>query len=575
MPSERIVTELKLLGHRAYVSGMQYASSSTASLDTATSRLGRTAGSVGGYVDTLGQKLWTLGRYTGIAVGAMGAAAVTMGIEFNANMERAEVGMETLLKSGKLARRTVENVRDFALKAPLFGVEQMMTSAQQLIGAGYDAKKIVPLLTTFSDTLSAMGRKPEDLQRMTYAFVQMMSKGQISAEELRGQLGEIFPAQRTLAKEMGMTSKELADKMKEGAIKGKKPLLALLTGMEKEFGGGTAKMAGTFTGMWANIRESTKYTMGVLFEPLFLALRDDVFPEVQAFGANFVEVLENNNMTADQKWARLKQLAQIHFGPLARDIEKYIEDADVGGKIADALDAALPVIMDKATEYGWKAAQHFAKAWWEADIWTKIFTGLLLLTKMGAFRAAGTAAAEIFVRRFTDTTTSPASQTKFDESGKKGGRRWGRAMGRAAGFAALAGFAYIFWPQIENQIKSFAEETKDRASGLWSGLKDIGGQMWKDWTGPITGSKGWRDLFGGPGGGIPKNKRALGGPVLPSIPYVVGERGPEIFVPRMPGQIIPDASGAFQLVVPATFNVDGKTFAKSIARTTSETMARR
>lgn len=37
--------------------------------------------------------------------------------------------------------------------------------------------------------------------------------------------------------------------------------------------------------------------------------------------------------------------------------------------------------------------------------------------------------------------------------------------------------------------------------------------------------------------------RAAGGPVSPSRAYVVGERGPEIFVPRLPGDIIPHGRG--------------------------------
>lgn len=43
-------------------------------------------------------------------------------------------------------------------------------------------------------------------------------------------------------------------------------------------------------------------------------------------------------------------------------------------------------------------------------------------------------------------------------------------------------------------------------------------------------------LFGLPG-------RALGGPVSPATPYLVGERGPELFVPTSAGRIEPNAVG--------------------------------
>ena len=47
--------------------------------------------------------------------------------------------------------------------------------------------------------------------------------------------------------------------------------------------------------------------------------------------------------------------------------------------------------------------------------------------------------------------------------------------------------------------------------------------------------------------------RALGGPVSGGVPYLVGERGPEIMVPRMAGTVIPNhgigAAGAVEVTV--------------------------
>ncbi|GAB4128185.1 MAG: hypothetical protein Kow00104_13570 [Rhodothalassiaceae bacterium] len=39
--------------------------------------------------------------------------------------------------------------------------------------------------------------------------------------------------------------------------------------------------------------------------------------------------------------------------------------------------------------------------------------------------------------------------------------------------------------------------------------------------------------------------RATGGPVTPAQPYIVGERGPELFVPRNAGEILPNGRGGF------------------------------
>ena len=57
-------------------------------------------------------------------------------------------------------------------------------------------------------------------------------------------------------------------------------------------------------------------------------------------------------------------------------------------------------------------------------------------------------------------------------------------------------------------------------------------------------------LLGAPG-------RATGGPVAPGRAYMVGERGPEIFVPTAAGRIETGASGAGARDIRITVNVGG------------------
>ena len=53
-------------------------------------------------------------------------------------------------------------------------------------------------------------------------------------------------------------------------------------------------------------------------------------------------------------------------------------------------------------------------------------------------------------------------------------------------------------------------------------------------------------LFGGGATGMPLNllARAGGGPVSSGQPYMVGERGPELFVPKASGSIMPNRAGS-------------------------------
>lgn len=110
----------------------------------------------------------------------------------------------------------------------------------------------------------------------------------------------------------------------------------------------------------------------------------------------------------------------------------------------------------------------------------------------------------------------------------------------------------------------------------------IGGFDWGGLFGSIAGS-----LFGG--GGVSASagygqyadsmagtgytnlagKRALGGPVDAGKPYLVGERGPEIMVPTVPGTILPNSSlkggGGENFTYAPVFNIDARNASISAA----------
>ena len=64
-------------------------------------------------------------------------------------------------------------------------------------------------------------------------------------------------------------------------------------------------------------------------------------------------------------------------------------------------------------------------------------------------------------------------------------------------------------------------------------------------------------LFGGPAGGVAAFNAVLrlpgrkeGGPVSASEPYIVGERGPELFMPKVSGEILPKIPEILKFALP-------------------------
>ncbi|HGF6442447.1 TPA: tape measure protein [Escherichia coli] len=101
-----------------------------------------------------------------------------------------------------------------------------------------------------------MGRSDEQIQRALTALAQMASKGQVMSEELKGQLSEALPgATQAFAKALGLTEKQLFDKMKNGDVKASDALPKFA----KELGSQIDSRGG-----WKAIQDSTQTMLGNL-----------------------------------------------------------------------------------------------------------------------------------------------------------------------------------------------------------------------------------------------------------------------------------------------------------------------
>ena len=101
-----------------------------------------------------------------------------------------------------------------------------------------------------------MGRSDEQIQRALTAVSQMASKGQVMSEELKGQLSEALPgATQAFAKALGLTEKQLFDKMKNGDVKASDALPKFA----KELGAQINSRGG-----WKAIQDSAQTMLGNL-----------------------------------------------------------------------------------------------------------------------------------------------------------------------------------------------------------------------------------------------------------------------------------------------------------------------
>jgi len=115
---------------------------------------------------------------------------------------------------------------------------QYMKMVAAARGSNMEGEKTRVLFTSIAEAATVMGMSGEQSERAMMAVVQMMSKGKVQAEELRGQLGEHLPGAFSIAaRAMGVTEVELNKLMETGQVMSADFLPKFAAQLRNELGG--------------------------------------------------------------------------------------------------------------------------------------------------------------------------------------------------------------------------------------------------------------------------------------------------------------------------------------------------
>ncbi len=125
---------------------------------------------------------------------------------------------------------------------PLAQSYTRLSAAGRLLGLTTDDTR--EIFTSFSEALTGFGATREQSVRVFTAIEQILSKGKVSAEELRQQLGEALPGSFQLAaKAAGVTVQELDGMLKRGELLSSEFILPFAKAVRNEFGGAAVEGA--------------------------------------------------------------------------------------------------------------------------------------------------------------------------------------------------------------------------------------------------------------------------------------------------------------------------------------------
>nr|DAO87124.1 MAG TPA: tail tape measure [Caudoviricetes sp.] len=187
-----------------------------------------------------------------LAIGGAAAGLLTFqkaAIESQMELEKLQTSYQTIFGEGGGAQL------DF-VKNELNSVGQQFRSgaeaAKTFFAAGMNsslAPQVNDIFRAFTDAGAAMQLSGDEMSRVFLALGQMMSKGKVQAEELRGQLGEALPGAFQLAADaMGMTTAQLDKFMADGNLTAEDLLPKLAAALEDKYSESAKRAADTTQG---------------------------------------------------------------------------------------------------------------------------------------------------------------------------------------------------------------------------------------------------------------------------------------------------------------------------------------
>lgn len=190
-------------------------------------------------VSGVGSKLKT--AFAGIAVGV----AIKDIIDTTANYQSMTAAIKASSVTEQEGEKNIKFLNDeidrlgLNLEATFKGFKTFQGAVK---GTSLDGQVARKIFTGVSTAVTAMGLTGDDATGVFLAMGQMVSKGSVQAEELRGQLGERLPgAFAKAAQSMGYTTAQLGKLMQKGEITAEQLLPKLADALGGEFSAAALK----------------------------------------------------------------------------------------------------------------------------------------------------------------------------------------------------------------------------------------------------------------------------------------------------------------------------------------------
>ena len=200
--------------------------------------------------------------------------AASAAVTFSSSMETAGVSLEYFVDAAEGTENAaaqvqayLREVNEFAARTP-FSTDDVLSLSKYMQAVGVAMGQTQSVLEVITDTAAATGATTEQLQRITFALGQMITKGRIANEEIRQLANANIPIYQILQEELGLTGEQISN-IGNYWIDANDAVVAILNGLNKRYDGASERIAETLSGLTDTIIDDAKIIADTAFGGIY------------------------------------------------------------------------------------------------------------------------------------------------------------------------------------------------------------------------------------------------------------------------------------------------------------------
>ena len=422
-----------------------------------------------------------------------------------AELETQRKSLEVLTGSLSKTNTIIKEIQDFGAVTP-FTSSELIEQTKRLKAFGFETEELVDTTKRLANVAGATGA---DLQGIALAFGQIRAKGKLQREEELQLLERGVDITTELKKITGLQGEEFESAMRKGKIGADLVNQALinLTSEGGAFFGGATKQATTLNGKLSTLVDSVQTlarTIGTLLDPVIKFVLDKTTQAVKAI---------------DNLFKRFQNIGKLGFGRVNKAEQ-------------DARDQAVKVTQQKFGNEKFKGASVFAPK--EQN---KFFKEQLEIFKKQNIERELLKEKEFENNEATRNALIDEAQKNKEINNLLGekGNKLNKLKDDTKGIKdAFAEIGDTIGSQISDALVGAINGTKSLGEAAKSIVNDLANSLLRLGINTLLKSTGFGIFSNLPG-------FAAGGRPPVGRPSIVGERGPELFVPSTAGTIVPNS----------------------------------